>query len=410
MLHHGMAAAQETDERTRSGERGATDRPTSSVRYVFAGIGIDEYEDPAFENLGNAKNDLEAVQQTLTQHFGFHTESDLLIRDGGASEGDIKRLVRHVLPGMLRPEDRLVLFYAGHGAWTEHTIGNEEIRYQGHIVPHDASGQSWSWIKLEDFLGWVDDLPAQQILVVLDACHAGFALPDDLKPREEEEDVPVEEMQTRRARRVLTSAKALEFASDGGDVFPSNSAFTGWLTEGLRREAAGDASEDGPNRDDDTVVSSWELFHFIREQLQESGAKHTPAFGSFSGGDTGGQIVFPLAISPEDAAYDRAVAALGGDQGAFMTAAEAAVELLGEDDARSAYLRFRMAQEQFKVESMVEALLELREFGDQALAGTPMSRDQVEQGLDRFCKVVGGCDVMETDADVAPATDVLEDR
>lgn len=388
----GPAAAQKPvdGEATRSGERGVS-RPSSAVRYVFAGIGIDRYDDPAWPDLANAGNDLEAVRQTLTTQYGFYSTPELVVRDEGADESAVKKLVRGTLQRMLRPEDRLVLFYAGHGASTTDTIGAEELRHTGHIVPHGATGESWSWIRLKDFLGWVDDLPAQQVLVVLDACMAGFALPDDLKPREEEETLPLEEVQTRRARRVLVSAKALQLAADGGAEFPGNSLFTGWLTDGLRREAGGGgAAVGGANRDGDTVVSSWELFHFVRERLQAGGAKQTPAFGAFSGADNGGQLVFPLAVAPEDAAYDRAIAALGGDVDAFVASAESAMALLPENDSRAAYLAYRLADEQGKQEATRDALLRLKEFAD---AGTeiPMNRQLVDRHLDLFCKALGGC-------------------
>lgn len=381
------------DEATRSRERGQ-DRPTSAVRYVFAGIGIDEYAEQAWQDLANANNDLDAVRQTLARHFGFFTNDDLIIRNDDADETGIKRLVRGTLRDMLRPEDRLVLFYAGHGAVATDTVADREVVHTGHIVPHDASDR-WSWIQVNDFLGWVNNLPAEQILVILDACHGGFALPDNLKEREDST-IPVEDLESQPARRVLVSAKAFQLAADGGADFPNNSLFTGWLTEGLRLEAEG---ESGANRDDDEAVSSWELFHFLRERLQEGGAKQTPVFGAFSDRDAGGQIVFPLGVDPGQAAYERAIAALGGDVDAFVKAAEDAMGLLPEDDARHAYLRWRAADEQYKLEDARDALLRLQSLAAAGRSIEPLTPNQVEQRLARLCKVVGGCE--ETKQEVA---------
>jgi hypothetical protein len=393
-----VAAAQEKDdqERTRS-ESARRGGVASGVRYVFAGIGIDDYVNPPWQRLINARNDLERVQQTLTGHLGFHTEPGLILRDEDASYAGIKALVEDVLPEVLRGEDRLVLFYAGHGAMApSRPIGDEEVRHVGYLVPRDATDHKSSWIRLAHFLDWVDDLPAQQILVVLDACHAGFAL-DPLKA--DTSTRPVEEMETLRGRRVLVSAKAFQLASDGpigrrraadgGERFPDNTLFTGWLTEGLRGATTGSDTATEPRLEhaEDTSVSSQELYHFVLERLQEGTGKQTPAFGPFES-DRGGQLVFPLARSPGDVAYDRAIAALGGDPDAFLAAAEAAIPLLDNDDARRAYLRYRVADENDKLEAVLAALLELRGFADQGESIEPMTKNRVEQRLARTCKVL----------------------
>lgn len=386
MLAVAAPTAAQGDEATRSRERGQ-DRPTSSVRYVFAGIGIDNYLDESWPDLANANNDLDAVRQTLAEHFGFYTSDQLVLRNESADEKGIKRLIQGTLRQELRPEDRLVLFYAGHGAVATDTVADREVVQTGNIVPYDASDR-WSWIQVNDFLGWVNNLPAEQILVILDACHAGFALPANLKEREDST-VAVEDLESQPARRVLVSAKAYQLAADGGADFPNNSLFTGWLTEGLRLDVEG---EQGANRDDDTAISSWELFHFLRERLQAGGAKQTPVFGAFSDRDAGGQIVFPLGVDPGDAAYDRAVAALGGDVDAFVKTAEDAIGLLPEDDARRAYLQWRVADEQYKLEDARDALLRLRALAAAGRSIDPLTPNQVEQRLDRLCKAVGGCD------------------
>lgn len=384
------AAAQDA---ARSRERGQ-DRPTSSVRYVFAGIGIDDYAEVTWPDLANANNDLDAVRQTLAQHFGFFSTDELILRNEDADETGIKRLVRGTLREVLRPEDRLVLFYAGHGAVATDTVADREVVHTGHIVPHDASDR-WSWIQVNDFLGWVNNLPAEQILVILDACHSGFALPENLKEREDST-IPIEDLESQPARRVLVSAKAFQLAADGGADFPNNSLFTGWLTEGLRLEAEG---QGGANRDEDAAVSSWELFHFLRERLEEGGAKQTPVFGAFSDRDAGGQIVFPLGVDPGEAAYERAIAALGGDTDTFVKAAEDAMALLPQDDPRDAYLRWRVADEQYKLEEARDALLRLRALAAAGRSIDPLTPNQVEQRLDRLCKAVGGCE--ETKREVA---------
>jgi hypothetical protein len=400
VLSAATVAAQEKDdqERTRSERVGGGGEATSGVRYVFAGIGIDRYDNTPWQTLANATNDLDRVHQTLTEHLGFHTEPGLVLLDEDASYAGIKGLIEDVLPEVLRGEDRLVLFYAGHGAMApSRPIGDEEVRHVGYLVPRDATDQKSSWIRLAHFLDWVDDLPAQQILVVLDACHAGFAL-DPLKPDTLAR--PVEELETLRARRVLVSAKAFQLASDGpigrrraadgGERFPDNTLFTGWLTEGLVSATTGESTDAETRLEhaEDTSVSSQELYHFVRERLQESTGKQTPAFGPFES-DRGGQLVFPLGRSPEDAAYDRAIAAFGGDPDVFLAAAEEAIPLLGEDDARRAYLRYRVADEKDKVEAVLTALLELRGFADRGESIEPMTKNRVEQRLARTCKVLG---------------------
>jgi len=79
-------------------------------------------------------------------------------------------------------------------------------------------------------------LPAQHILVILDACHSGLALGSILQSRirglAPPAIDPMDKLRARRSRRIITSALEDQVAMDRGPV-PGHSLFTGCLIEAL---------------------------------------------------------------------------------------------------------------------------------------------------------------------------------
>jgi len=368
---------------TRSDEIGRpSDKETDVTigRYVFAGVGIDQYEAPdLWKELDNAVNDLERVRETLTSEFAFESPEEWLLRDGDATKRAIGEMIDE-LNRTLQPDDNLVFFFAGHGAERATVFDGEVVSRTGYIVPagvhapvEEAASQ---YFEIDRLLALLAALPSRHVLVILDSCYSGMALEGDFKTRGEATQQATD-LISRRSRRVLTSAQADQLAADGGSDFPENSLFTGWLTEGLRRAAQG--GEEGqvtPDSDEDGMVTVTELFSFVSGRVgAASESRQTPDFGAFKF-DNRGELVLTIETDPFDEAYRDAVAAFDeGKFDVFFSATEAALEISSEG-ARPSHLQYLSARID---DDLPEALAALRRLSDLQQSGeaVPLSAGEL---------------------------------
>lgn len=253
-------------------------------RNLIAVIGIDRYRH--WRRLSNAVADARGARGLFHQ-LGFRDAVDPLL-DEQATRDAMHALVSDELLVALRPEDSLVLFYAGHGGTRWRDVGGKQIR-TGYLIPIDAQEsphRAASWIDLDAWLRQVALLPAKHILVILDACHSGIALNriHEWRGGESTRHDPLAALRTRRSRRVITSALDDQRALDSGPV-AGHSLFTGYLIEGL---TGGISGVDG-------VTTGSSLGEWVRERVQRyPGAHQTPGSGTFDHHDHG-EMVLPVA-------------------------------------------------------------------------------------------------------------------
>lgn len=262
-------------------------------RSVIAVIGIDRYQ--AWPQLHNAVGDAQGLRGLFIEQLGFSELTPPLI-DAQASHDAITALIQDQLRSLLRPDDSLVLFFAGHGHTETTQAGTREVT-TGYLIPVDARPQGEhrfsSYLNLDTLLKDVAQLPARHILVILDSCHSGFAL----------NEVPTvqivrgadrysEVLSARMSRRVVTSALHDQAALDSGPV-AGHSLFTGTLIEALDKGAA-DTDRKG-------FVTSSELALYVQRSVASwSGSRQTPDFGAFELDDRG-----ELVISLRGETHDR---------------------------------------------------------------------------------------------------------
>lgn len=123
-------------------------------------IGNNSYRDAAYPTLRSAANDANAVADLLRKRYGFQTT---LVLDGGRLE---ILTALNEMREKLKPEDNLLIYYAGHGE-----IGDDG---QGYWVPSDGSrGNPKSWISNAAISDILDTIPARHVMVVADSCYSG---------------------------------------------------------------------------------------------------------------------------------------------------------------------------------------------------------------------------------------------
>lgn len=271
--------------------RNLTGVPTrsSSVRRgrsVIAVIGIDRYQ--AWPQLHNAVGDAQGLRGLFIEQLGF-TELTPPLIDEQANHGAITAMIQDQLRDLLRPDDSLVFFFAGHGHTETTQAGTREVR-TGYLIPVDArppgEHRFSSYLNLDSLLKDVAQLPARHILVILDSCHSGFALNEMPTVQIVRSfDRYSEDLSARMSRRVVTSALHDQAALDSGPV-AGHSLFTGTLIEALDKGAA--------DPDHKGFVTSSELALYVQKSVASwSSSQQTPDFGSFEL-DERGELVISL--------------------------------------------------------------------------------------------------------------------
>lgn len=288
-------------------------------------VGIDRYRSPDIRNLGYPVADALGMAQALVTQLGFPREQVFIALDpwpesavpwgmqaGPATKQVVESLLFTRLPEVAGPNDRVLVFFAGHGERRHLPDGRNEA---GYLIPSDAEAGQWhTCIDLEAVMRAGNLCAAKHVFYLIDACYSGLATARaQIRERRYEET-----MLTARARQVLTAGTARQTVADGGPQ--GHSLFTWYVLQGL----AG-----GANLFRQGVITGSQLMVYVRNQVAQAfGSEQMPDFGVLPGHESGGDFVF---VEPAFSAADhvalgqglRAVARVLGDLGRLRAAARA---------------------------------------------------------------------------------------
>ena len=257
-------------------------------------IGIDHYQN--WPVLGTAVSDATGFAKLLTGQFGFEYAVEPLTEQG-ATRDSINSLIDDDLRSRLKPEDDLVIFFAGHGTTRSDKVG-DETQSVGFLVPFEARAPGavnyWSdYINIEEFLRKISTLPSEHILVILDSCHSGMALGSKFTTSRGDTRFE-QDVANKVSRKVITSAQGDQLAADSGPL-AGHSLFTGLMMQGLMTGKA-DSFRQG-------FITSTQLGAYTQHEVgAQEGSRQTPLFGGFDL-DGGGELIIPLgagAATPVD--------------------------------------------------------------------------------------------------------------
>jgi TPR repeat protein len=294
-------------------------QPSHGHHYVVV-IGIDHYQN--WPVLGTAVSDATGFAKLLTGQFGFEYAVEPLTEQG-ATRDNINSLIDDDLRNRLKPEDDLVIFFAGHGTTRNDKVG-DETQSVGFLVPFEArapgANEHWSdYLNIEEFLRKISSLPSEHILVILDSCHSGMALGSKFTTSRADTRFQ-EDMLRKVSRKVITSAQGDQLAADSGPL-SGHSLFTGLMMQGLMTGKA-DSFRQG-------FITSTQLGAYTQHEVGvQEGSRQTPLFGGFDL-DGGGELIIPLgagAAAPVDSS---------GKLGSELTPLESGeIAKLKKDDRR----------------------------------------------------------------------------
>ena len=231
-------------------------------------IGINDYQHPRIPKLRYAVNDARAMERALLAQ-GFRSERIVRLLDREATKARIETVLGDELRQKVGQDDRVLVFFAGHGK-TDRLRGGDD---EGYLVPADGDpGRLYGTaISITSLRQISNRLPAKHILYVVDACYSGYAIYN----RSISEDL-LEEMVRKPAIQILTAGRQGDQAQERG----GHGVFTEVLLRGLQGDAFGGKG----------WLALEELGVWVKQRVSaESDRNQLPQFGNLSGE---GQFVF----------------------------------------------------------------------------------------------------------------------
>lgn len=234
-------------------------------------IGINAYQKAS--PLRYACNDAEVVAKILEEIFGFPKKNIKLILNEDATRRQIFNGFFEFAKEEVSPNDRLLVFYAGHGL-TKTGIRGEV----GFLVPVDGDPDNLSTLIRWDELTMNSELiPAKHILFIMDACYGGLALTRSASPGTMRF---AKDMLQRYSRQVLAAGKANETVADSGGPKPGHSIFTGHLLQAL----------EGALPVSDGIITANRVMAYVYDKVStDHHSQQTPHYGHFDGD---GDLIF----------------------------------------------------------------------------------------------------------------------
>jgi hypothetical protein len=238
-------------------------------------IGINAYGN-GVPQLRTAVNDARRIGQVLETEFGYSV--DVLTED--VTLGKLGALLGGDLPIKVQADDRLLVYFAGHGIALDGDDGPA-----GYLVPQDARPDDrQSFLPMTDLSGWLNRLACRHLLLVLYCYFAGAfrwsstrelgAVPEVLHKerfdryiRDPAWQVITSAAYDQKALDVLSGAAIGQRAPDAshGDHSPFAAAFLCALqgeADLYPRGAPGRASGDG-------VITATELYLYLRGCIED---------------------------------------------------------------------------------------------------------------------------------------------
>lgn len=240
---------------------------TDFTRSLAVLIGINDYQNGIYP-LTTPVNDATRLAELLEKEHGY--EAHLLVED--VTKERMEALFAE-LKTQLGQDDRLLLYFAGHGVALDGEDGP-----RGYMATQDTDPQNAaSFLAMTDLHTWLADLSCRHMLAILDCCFAGAFRWSATRHLKALPDVIYKERYDRYLRspawQVLTSAA---YDQEALDILAGNPIGRRESDHNLHSPfalALFDALEKGdadliPKGQGDGVITATELYLYLREQVE----------------------------------------------------------------------------------------------------------------------------------------------
>lgn len=137
-------------------------------------IGVGRYQHDEY-NLEGIDTDLFAMQRMVRQ-LGYNEDDIMVLRDSEVTRLNVESAFRDFLARDASPDDRVIVYYTGHGTQVEDTNNDEpDARDEAlSLYSLNATRNGWSGVLVDDEIeSLIDELPSRNVTVIVDACHSG---------------------------------------------------------------------------------------------------------------------------------------------------------------------------------------------------------------------------------------------
>ena len=241
-------------------------------------IGVNEYQHN-IPKLRYAVADAQAVGEELERR-GFAV---IRLLNQQATGERIRAVLGDELPARMKPEDRLLVFYAGHGE-TRTISGGQPM---GYLLPVDAHRERLhgTAINMAEIRNLAALLPSKHVLFLVDVCYGGIAGQQfrSLPPQTESY---LKQITKEPGRQLITAGGPGQQVVEGPQW--GHSVFTYFILKGLK-DGLADLNQDG-------VIPASELYAYLDGRVPaESEGQQRPELWSLS--SEKGEFVFLTAAA-----------------------------------------------------------------------------------------------------------------
>lgn len=245
-------------------------------------VGISKYKNlPAALQLSYGVKDATSLKDVLVKSYGFPAKNVTLLTDEQASLTAIRQALANLTDNTkVKPNDRVLIFFSGHGQTVPTTNGGE----MGYLIPADATVDlnnpgnagpyNASCLRMKEMWDNLEGCPAKHVLVIADACFSGLLV----KSRGGLSRESIAAMLSKPARQIMSAGDKGQKAVERSDL--GHGVFTAKLLDQLQKRAS----------DKGRVFTASQLYGELLESVSnETSGKQTPKFGAF---DTDGEFLF----------------------------------------------------------------------------------------------------------------------
>jgi hypothetical protein len=230
-----------------------------------------------------------SVWWLLTTKGGFRSGNVFTLYNEKATASNIKSMLGTTLRSKVRSNDRVLVFFAGHGQTDRMPKGGQ----MGYLVPYegrhnDLYGTCLSMSTLRETSKMI---PSKHVFYIVDACYSGIAGIETRSIPSADASAYLRKLVSLPAVQIMTAGRAKETVIEGPQFGGGHSVFSYNLIYGLS-EGTADLNGDG-------LIPASELYAYIAPRItRDSGGRQTPKIFNMDGD---GEFVFftkPLSSAP----------------------------------------------------------------------------------------------------------------
>ncbi len=138
-------------------------------------IGITEYQQSKY-NLKGIDLDV-SMANKITQMLGFDSSNVKTLTGQSATRANIEQTFKDWLINGVSENDRVFVYFSGHGGRFKDKNGDEADGYDEYITTYDLGDkkEEGGYILDDDLSAWLKAIPSQYKIIMLDSCHSGTA-------------------------------------------------------------------------------------------------------------------------------------------------------------------------------------------------------------------------------------------